>query len=702
LGVACAGLALTGFAALLGEVAFIRFLSLVLGNSPYAFTLIVAAYVLGIGVGSQWLSSRNPPSDSLRLFGFLQLGLVAAVSIAVPLYARLPLVFWKLSYALNHTYATWSLYQLVTFSVSLVVVGLPAFLLGAAFPCGARAATSQARALGRGLGRAYLWNTLGTVAGAGLGGLFLLPWLGLEGVFALVLVAHLVAAALALVVAASPGGRLRGAGWIAAAALAMTVCMISERGWSTFVASLGAFRFRDPPPSSYSELRNGWAQHQTPLFHQDDAGASVVVVQHRETGTRAMRVNGKADASNDIDTGTQILVGQLGLLMHPRDVKRVLVVGLGSGITVSAVLSHPVERVDVVELSPAVVQASHFFDQDNHNVLNDPRLRLHLEDAKTFLALADGKYDLVISEPSNPWTAGSASLFTRDFFQRVSEHMTDDGILVQWCHTYENATPLIQLVVRTLRETFPHAVTWAGTEDILFIASRQPLVPNWNELVRRMDRPAAKADLARAGIDDPYTLLALQAQSDEGQGRFAGAGPINTDDLNLLEFAAPIAFYADSRAVLSDERRRPGAQPLWIQSLAPGGLTAARAQAIHAALVRIHRADAALIQSVAERWLELAPDSDEATEAVAEAALARRDLGAAQNVLQARVRAGSRAPRLLADYFQLLAAQTERSRSLFQPTVDASAVELAAWARQNLKDQPEVQTALDRFDGAQH
>src|SRR5690606_3494556 len=167
------------------------------------------------------------------------------------------------------------------------------------------------------------------------------------------------------------------------------------------------------------------------------------------------------------------------------------------------------------------------------------------------------RYDLIVSVPSNPWVSGVSGLFTREFFQNVHAHLADDGILVQWIHTYESREEMVALVMRTLRETFPYATTWeALPSDLIMVTSKRPLTFDPARIEARMARPAVREDLARADVKDLATLLASQMHSSEGQLAFAGEGPINTDDLNLLEYGSPVAFFLEPKRIpLQDERR---------------------------------------------------------------------------------------------------------------------------------------------------
>ncbi|MFL5320693.1 MAG: spermidine synthase, partial [Myxococcaceae bacterium] len=400
--VALIGSALSGFSAMVCQITWIRLLALVLGASTYAFTLILTAFILGIGVGSYWLS-RAKSTDALRLFGLLQAGIAIAVCVALPLYVRMPLYLWRISDALAHSSATWSLYLGASFALCCLVLLIPTALMGASFPAVARVATAKASELGRQLGGVYLWNTAGTILGALLGGLVLMPAFTMEGAFAIAVSVNVIAALSAAWVAKPARWWLPGAVALGAAALFFA----GASGWSELVANAGSFRDPGHPPASFGAYEAMMKRTYTTELHRDDTFATVVVGTTHPDGRRILRINGKVDASDGDDMDTQILLGQLGPLLHSGKAKTALVVGLGSGVTVGSLASHPeLERIDVVEISPAVVEAARRFSYINGNALDDPRVHVHVDDARTFMLLQGLSYDVIVSEPSNPWVAG--------------------------------------------------------------------------------------------------------------------------------------------------------------------------------------------------------------------------------------------------------------------------------------------------------
>jgi spermidine synthase/MFS family permease len=685
------GVLLSGFTSMLYQVTWIRLLSIVLGASTYAFTLILTAFILGIGLGSFWLMTRKGREDLLRLFAWLQVGLVVSVCVALPLYVRLPYLFRKAQLLMNRTLDAWPYYQLLTFAFCCLVLLVPTFFMGAAFPAAARVATAKVAQLGRQLGGVYLWNTVGTITGAALGGLVLMPWWGMEGNFIAGLVGNLLAAGVAF--AAVPGRPTQPvrAFWpLGLGAACGVLFLLPMSGWAVTLSGIASFRVRDTPPESYAAAVARFEQGSTPIFYRDDTFATVLVGELKHDQHRYMKLNGKVDASTGLDMETQIIAGHLGMLLHPREPRNVLLVGAGSGVTAGSVLAHPVEHLDMVEISPAVVDAARLFKAVNRNALEDPRTHVHIDDAKTFMALAPRKYDLVISEPSNPWVAGVSGLFSRDFFRTVDRHLTEDGVLVQWIHTYESSEEILKLVVRTLRETFPHATTWLGPTDLILVASRKPLTLDAQRVAERLARPAVREDLGRTDIHDLFGLLAKQVHSEQGQLEFAGAGPINTDDHNQLEYAAPVAFFLHNLETrVQDERRSPhGSARLWLHRyMEEHPPTAEQAARLYRNLDRNHALNDPLMRGAASLWYSLAPDSLEARVALANTALAQKDLTLAESVLAPVLARGRREPRFVSVWLRLAAARAWGTRTAWTPAVGLP--EAVALGRQLVAEHPE-------------
>ncbi|MDP6685578.1 MAG: tetratricopeptide repeat protein, partial [Candidatus Omnitrophota bacterium] len=297
------------------------------------------------------------------------------------------------------------------------------------------------------------------------------------------------------------------------------------------------------------------------LFYKDGQEATVSVVD--TDGTLALYINGKADASTtESDMATQTLCAELPLILKP-DIKDVLVVGLGSGVTCGSALLHPIDDLDLVEISPSVVDASQYFSQFNYNALRDKRLHLYIEDARTFVQRAGKKYDLIINEPSNPWTSGTGTLFTVEYFWDCLNSLKEDGLMVQWIQTYEMNDEIFEMIMRTFCSVFPEVTMWStGVSDILLVGSKKTIIPDFAKSEKRMTQIEIREDLSRIGLDGLFTLLSFQLASNKNvKETFRMKEAVNSDYFPILEYKAPLALYTGAvvkkMIVYLDERRIP-------------------------------------------------------------------------------------------------------------------------------------------------
>lgn len=538
---------LSGCAAIVYESAWTRVLALTLGGSTYSFAEMLAGLILGLSVGGALASSallrRRSPATVL---GWACLAAGAATLAGLPVAWRLPYLFAKLRSALPA--ATFHGLETGKFLLCAGVMLPVAAALGVVPAVCARLCDDGDRARGGSVGRLLAANSLGNALGAAAG-LWLLPSLGLEGTLRAGASLHLLTGALVLFVA----GGARKAG-LALALAGLAAAAVAPRWDSRFFAR-GIYR-------GLSRLGAGFEDYLVyhratkQLYHKDDREATVDVLLY-ENGQLSINVNGKADASNGSDMVTQVLMGALPLLLKP-DAQAALVIGWGSGMSVGAALRGPIPRVDAVELIPGVVEGSRAFDAYNGRPQEDPRLSIAVEDAKSFLLRPGPSYDVIASEPSNPWMAGIADLFSVEFYARARQRLAPGGLFVQWFHTYEMDDDGFRLVLRTLRAVFPHVTIWRGSfGDALLIASDRPLALDDAAFERAYMSPAVWRGLSEVDIGAPTALLSLQSASEEGAKELAGEGPVNSELRPILEYQAPRAFFRHDmvRALdLADER----------------------------------------------------------------------------------------------------------------------------------------------------
>jgi spermidine synthase len=535
---ALAIVACSGAIALALEVLATRCLALIFGSSLQAFTTVLVAFILGIGLASAGAASGVFSRIARRTAPFLLVATAALLGTIVLNLENLVEFYRLLRSGLSATPVGYGYYQFLVTVVAVVVLGLPAGLLGAVLPIWIRV-SGEERALGAEVGALLTWNTVGGVGGSLVAGFGLMPLLGLRGAFlALAIAALLVAATMNIVLRQ----RIGLGATIVIGVFVATITWRNDAGWR-FALSSGVFRVHELNPSA--NPISARAKQTTLLFYEDAADATVSVEE--DVGSRApervLRINGKADASSHGDLSTQILLGQLPFLMRPESTD-VFCFGLGSGITAGTTLGHPLSSLTVAENCEPVRRAAQLFDAWNGGVLSDPRVKLYTEDARTVLKLGHRRYDAIIAEPSNPWMANIGSVFSVEFYRLAAASLKPGGIMTQWFHTYEMDDATVDLVLRTFNEVFPAMEIWdAGGGDIILLGSDQPwhCAPDVFATVFTRERP--RRDLAAIGLPDAASVLARQLASQRTAFAIAGDGPLQTDGRPLLEYDAPRAMY---------------------------------------------------------------------------------------------------------------------------------------------------------------
>jgi spermidine synthase len=424
---AAVALTLTGFASLLCEIVWTRTFAMIIGPTTYAFAATVAAVITGLAIGAAlgaWVAKFT-----IRPALWLAVTL-AATAMAITVAASfaggpLPrLVAHQLASASQPPTAL-----LVRQSFVVAALILPAAVgFGAAFPLGLALLKATDTVADR-VGTVYALNTMAAVAGSLVAGFVAIPLLGLQRSLWLA-VAALVIDVVVIAFRGGLTGRGRFVG-LSAAAVAAGVAVVSPT-WDRDLLASGGYKYAPRVPKTVdleTALKAG-----TLLFYEEGAASTVSV--KRLTGAISLSIDGKVDASSVGDMLTQKALAHLPLLLHENP-REICIIGLGSGVTLASALTHGVERADVVEISTGVVRASQFFKKENRDALTDVRTHLIVGDGRSHLALTDRRYDVIISEPSNPWIAGVAALFTREFFTAARSRLAPHGIICQWAHTYD-------------------------------------------------------------------------------------------------------------------------------------------------------------------------------------------------------------------------------------------------------------------------
>ncbi len=511
----------SGFTALGYEVLWTRALEPYTHNSTYAYSAMLATFLLGLALGSA-LAARAADRSARPLLGMalLQLGLGASVFAALRVYMRFEtLVPWAAE-AIGGL-DSWSRVVVLIFSEAGVTMLASTLLLGAMFPFVARLAVDSVAVIGRRVGSAYLANTIGSILGSLVVGFALLPWLGLRGAFVLLVAANL---ALAAALALAGGGR-RGVVTAVAAAAVLVVSLTLPRDL-----------FRDTFEARYGSL----------LFYREEVTDTVMVTEEKK-GARVIRY---ADGRGTAGTATTVedrMYAHIPLLLHPEP-RRMLQIGFGVGNTLSSALQHPLEQATCVELSPGVIDAAPFFEASNRGVLEDERVELVIHDGRNHLLTTPDRFDVIRMDPPELHTAGVVNLYTREFLEMAAAHLAPGGIFSVWINAVMTPEDDIRMLLRTLRSVFPHVSVWHGPARYSWVmnASMEPHDPDLALLEQHFSDPKVRADLASIGVDDAFEFLTHFVMSGQELDAYAGTGPLVVDDHTRIDFTVPRsanAFY---------------------------------------------------------------------------------------------------------------------------------------------------------------
>jgi len=535
----CLLVTLTGAVSMGLEVLSSRCLCLIFGASLQVFSIVLMAFILGIGLGSAVVASphfRRLRGETTTIF--LLLGAATFIGLVVFNIENLVSIYLETRSGLARNPIGYHYHQILMSLLSICVLGLPAAALGSVLPLWIRAVSETSHLLGDRVGRLLTWNTLGAVGGSLATGFILMPTIGLRGSFTILGAVLVAAALLAALALGRPGATVAG---VVAAMFLVFASKHGDEGWR-YTFSAGVFRSSD---TNFSMAHIQERRKYVHLDFYEDAPDATVSVEHELFGRQDvfLRIDGKVDASGKFDKATQLLTAHLPLIAKP-DSKDVFCFGMGSGVSAGATLGYPIDHLTVAENCEPVLRAANLFNTWNQGVLTNSRAHIYHEDARTVLKLSPQKYDVILSEPSNPWMVGVASVYTREFFELAASRLKPGGLMTQWFHTYEMDDANVDLVLRTFRTVFPEMEIWDVAEgDIVILGSDRPWNSSPRNFRRAIEFEGPRRDLALIGLETPVGLLARRIASQRTAYAIATPGPIQRDDFPILEYAAPRAFY---------------------------------------------------------------------------------------------------------------------------------------------------------------
>jgi spermidine synthase len=542
----------TAVSSFIYEIGWIRMLSLVLGSATHSFELMLSAFILGLALGAWWIGRRaDAASTSLRMLGRVQIAMGVLAIATLPVY--LASFEWMARFisAFARTNEGYLAFSVGRYGICLAVM-LPATICaGMTLPLITRALIGGT-AGERAIGQVYAINTLGSIVGASVAGLLLMPLLGVKWLLITGALLDLSIGFVLIAEAARPKILTRGRTIATIAVFAVITLVIYRSNFDEETLSSGVYRH------GVIRFRGGWPV----LYYRDGRTTSVSVRRVPSTGILTLLTNGKPDASIvptwldtrapepgplGMDLPTQLFIPLLPLA-HVPNAKQAAIIGHGSGITTHAMLGSPkLERVVTIEIEPAMIEASRMFMPANKRAFDDKRSEFVTDDARAFFASDQTKFDIIVAEPSNPWVSGVAGLFTTEFYSRVKSRLAPGGVFAQWVQTYEISDELVLSVLSALNENFPSWEIFATSEkDVLILASATKLPePDWSVMKYpgvaydlRYTWPVTPATLDRMRIATSQSMIPLLRRLKNRNSDFFPTVDLNAERTRFMQASA--------------------------------------------------------------------------------------------------------------------------------------------------------------------
>jgi spermidine synthase len=519
---------ISGFCALALQVLWTRSLVYFLDNSTHAFTTILAAFLLGIGVGSllvaRFVDGRR---RLLFLLGTVQVLIGLSALLAIPVLGILTPTVERMAGGIAGPLLTWRWIG-ARFLTSLAVMLVPTVLMGVAFPLVTRIYAGGGARIGTVLGNIYSVNTVGGVFGSFAAGFVLIPLLGLND--AIVFTAVLSVGIGSLVLYSErdmrPGVRK-------AAVLVAALAVLSPGAYLLFR--------RDPPLASYYERM----ETSEILSYEEGLGATVKVFRDAR-GDKLLSIDGFPVAGTTLGMhDAQQSLAQIPLLLTGVPSPTVNIVGFGTGGTSWGILQHGVTRIDCVELVPGVIHAAPYFPEVNHGVLDHPDFRVILGDGRNYVLMSRETYDVISIDATSPKMAGNGSLYALEFYQLLRARLSPEGLAVQWLPIHLLSDSEVRMTARTFQTVFPHSTLWLSPlrRHGILVGSVQPVEIDFSSVQRKLEKDGVREELARFNVRDAYDFLSWFVMGEESLAQYVDGALLNTDRHPYLEFSPARAFF---------------------------------------------------------------------------------------------------------------------------------------------------------------
>ena len=535
--------AISGFISLGYEVLWTKAISFFAGNTSYAFSTMLTTFLLGIGLGSLIVTRFCDKMRSLVAgFGLAEILIGLCAIGSIPMFAHLFYQIEPASFGGSEATPVG-----LKFTYSFIVMLLPTLLMGAIFPIVGKIYTRSLKKVGRSIGDIYSVNTVAGILGSAIAGFVLVPTLGIQkGI--LLLAAANIAVGFALVALSPDAARSRKYALLVPVVL-LTVILTAI----TPVSS-----------NTYTTTKRPSMPEGNAIYYEEGVTHIVEIIES-QNGTRHLMLDGGINASTaSIGVGTRVhmMMAQLPLLLH-HDPRSILLIALGSGMTAGATLAFDnLETIDCAEISPDVVRAAGYFRKWNHDVVNDPRFNLHIEDGRNFVLTAQQKYDVITTGIIHPkYNSGNASLYSSDYYELCRSRLKEGGIICQWAPLNGLTVREFKTILGTFQKVFPNSSLWFaqtfgsfGNSNALLVGSIDKIGIDYGVLESRLRNEKIASDLQAEGVGDIIEFLDCFAMGERTLAEYVGETEITTDDRPVLEFGKVEMHYPEILADIISRR----------------------------------------------------------------------------------------------------------------------------------------------------
>ncbi len=547
---------LSGAISMIYEVGWTRALLLVIGSSTYAFTCMLTTFLIGIFLGS-WLCARviDKRKDPVLVFAVIEIAIAAFAMMAMVFYNALPAAVLIMAPVFKGSPELAIFVKFILAASTFVPLTLG---LGATFPAVVKSCVRALDEVGESVGTIYSANTLGAIGGALLAGFILVPVLGVEKMLVFAAAINMLIGVVALYMASTVSSKARTSSSVIAAIICL-IAIIYPNIWDRTLLLLAQPLRRNNQTNAaigllFEKTRRQLLGDLQLIYYEDGVSATVGVFKHSNPPQHVLITNGNIDGNDTADMCTQSLVAILPLVLRPK-AETDCIIGWGTGVSAGASALFPLKDIVNIELEQKVLDASKYFHKVNHKAEEDPRCKIEFNDGRNFLLASDKKYDVIVSEPSNPWQIGVCNLFTKEFFKICHQQLNQNGILSNWAQSTEVSPTNIRAIVSSMKSQFTNVAAFRSGRfpDIILLASDTPIKFDYARVKEVYADKKVHDELSSYGITSPEAMLACLIATPGSTTQLSAKIPVNTDDHNYFEYSVQRTY--ETQTFLEDNKQ---------------------------------------------------------------------------------------------------------------------------------------------------